>query len=261
MPADIDPKHIMWALLFLTVYDTECNSSQRLGNMDEMTYRKWSEFFVIAISYLECKVVSTHPIQHFFPREYCALSQLIPCNSHRSYGTIDFWAILARRHWSCLVVLICLLRQSFLRSSCPMNSKAMDLSTKLVYALPEDKSSGFMDQFVSFLNDNKMAVADSGYRGEFWSIKSPDKVYFCLGEEYYNASVAQACHKTVNLRFKNKQVLVKCFRHSLAFHSACCFWAVAVTNELNIENGGPLFDIQYSDKGQKMTATSVWAVG
>ena len=32
MPADVNPKHILWALLFLTVYDTEHNSAQRLGN-------------------------------------------------------------------------------------------------------------------------------------------------------------------------------------------------------------------------------------
>ena len=32
--------------------------------------------------------------------------------------------------------------------------------------------------FVSFLNDDEMAVADSGYRGEIRSIKTPDKVQF-----------------------------------------------------------------------------------
>ncbi len=99
-------------------------------------------------------------------------------------------------------------------------------------------------------------MADLGYRGEFWSIKPPDKVHFCLGEEYYNASVAQGRHETVNSSFKSKQVLVKHFHHSLVSHSAC-FQAVAVITELNIENREPLFDIQYSDKGQKMTATNV----
>ncbi len=44
--------------------------------------------------------------------------------------------------------------------------------------------------FVSFLNDDEMAVADSGYRGEFWLIKTPDKVHFCSGLEFYNAAVA-----------------------------------------------------------------------
>ncbi len=74
MPAGVNPKHILWALLFLTVYDTEHNSAQRLGNVDKKTYRKWSEVFVIAISYLECKVVSTHPDNAFPHCEYCALT-------------------------------------------------------------------------------------------------------------------------------------------------------------------------------------------
>ena len=74
MPAGVDPKHILWALLFLTVYDTEHNSAQRLGNVDEKTYRKWSELFVIAISYLECEVVSTHPDNAIPHCEYCTLA-------------------------------------------------------------------------------------------------------------------------------------------------------------------------------------------
>ncbi len=96
-----------------------------------------------------------------------------------------------------------------------------------------------------------MAIADSGYRGEFRLIKTPDKVHFCLGLEFYDTAVAQACHKTVNLHFKNNQVLVKRFRHSLAFHSAC-FRAVAVVSQLIIKNGEPLFDVQYSDEGRKV---------
>ena len=105
--------------------------------------------------------------------------------------------------------------------------------------------------FVSFLNDDEMAVVDSGYRGEFHSIKTPNKVHFCSGLEFYNAAVAQARHETVNSRFKNNQVLVKHFRHSLAFHSAC-FRAVAVVSQLIIENGEPLIDVQYSDEGRKV---------
>ncbi len=35
--------------------------------------------------------------------------------------------------------------------------------------------------FVSFLNEDEMAVANSGYRGEFWLIKTPNKVHFWYG--------------------------------------------------------------------------------
>jgi len=38
--------------------------------------------------------------------------------------------------------------------------------------------AGESEAFVSFLNDDEMAVADSGYRGEIRSIKTPDKVQF-----------------------------------------------------------------------------------
>jgi hypothetical protein len=57
MPTGIDPKHLLWVLYFLKVYDTEHNSAHSLGKVDETTYQKWSELFVDAISYLECKVV------------------------------------------------------------------------------------------------------------------------------------------------------------------------------------------------------------
>ncbi len=102
---------------------------------------------------------------------------------------------------------------------------------------------------VSFLNDNEMAVADSGYRGEMQRIKTPDLMHFCSGEQYYDASAARSCHKTVNSRFKTKQILVKRFHHPLAFHSAC-FGAVAVITQLNIEAGKSLFHVQYIDEGR-----------
>ncbi|KAL3795507.1 LOW QUALITY PROTEIN: hypothetical protein ACHAW5_011307 [Stephanodiscus triporus] len=149
MPTGVDPKHLLWALYFLTVYDTEHNSAHSLGKVDEKTYRKWSELFVDAISYLECEVYSSR--------------QCYP---------------------------------------------------------------------LSFLNDNEMAVADSGYRGKMHHIKTPDLMHF-HSERYYDAAV-----------------LVKRFRHSLAFHSSC-FRAVAVITEFNIEAGESLFSVKYIDEGKK----------
>lgn len=44
--------------------------------------------------------------------------------------------------------------------------------------------------FVSFLGDGEMAVADTGYRGEFRTIKTPDSGHFRSGREYGEAAVA-----------------------------------------------------------------------
>ncbi len=38
MPMGVDSKNLLWALYFLTVYDTEHNSSHRVGKVDEKTY-------------------------------------------------------------------------------------------------------------------------------------------------------------------------------------------------------------------------------
>jgi hypothetical protein len=43
MPTGVHPKHLLWALYFLVVYDTEHNSSQMMGKVDEKTYPKSSE--------------------------------------------------------------------------------------------------------------------------------------------------------------------------------------------------------------------------
>lgn len=49
--------HLLWALFFLRVYDTEHNCANAAGGVDEKTFRKWSHAFVEAISFLEYPVV------------------------------------------------------------------------------------------------------------------------------------------------------------------------------------------------------------
>ena len=58
MPSGVQIKHLLWALFFLKVYETEENSANAGGKVDEKTYRGWCWRFVEAISYLECDVVS-----------------------------------------------------------------------------------------------------------------------------------------------------------------------------------------------------------
>ena len=57
MPDGVHKKHLLWGLYFLKVYDTEENSAENVGRVDEKTYRLWSFRFVKAISYLESTVV------------------------------------------------------------------------------------------------------------------------------------------------------------------------------------------------------------
>ncbi len=269
MPMGVDPKYLLWALFFLTVYDTEHNSSHRVGKVDKKTYQKWSELFVEAILYLEYKVVSffltmniTHPPQSTHP---------LQLSLRRSCGTIDIWVILVTRGWWRLMAQICLLRWNSLKKIMSHKFKGNGLKYKVGVCIATatghivwvhgPSRAGQNDitlawqAFVSFLNDDEMAVADSGYRGEMQHINTPNLMYFCSGEEYYDASVARSRHETNNLRFKTTQILVKHFCHPLAFHFAC-FRAVAVITQLNIEAGESLFHVQYIDKEQRNKRTN-----
>jgi len=57
-----EPKHLLWALLFLTVYAEESQMAKLVGKegkaVDEQTFRKWSKIFVERIAFLVSEVVS-----------------------------------------------------------------------------------------------------------------------------------------------------------------------------------------------------------
>jgi hypothetical protein len=52
------PKHLLWALMWLKTYQTE-NCMSGPAKADEKTLRKWCWFFINAIADLEADVVST----------------------------------------------------------------------------------------------------------------------------------------------------------------------------------------------------------
>lgn len=58
MPKGHKPKHILWMLIFLKLYDQEEINSVKVGGVDEKTFRKWTWLFIEATSYLEYPVVS-----------------------------------------------------------------------------------------------------------------------------------------------------------------------------------------------------------
>lgn len=91
------------------------------------------------------------------------------------------------------------------------------------------------------LGAGEKVEADRGYVGES-RIRTP--VYG--GPESYRdqQSTVRARHETANRRFKQWNILSRVFRHDLEKHQSV-FEAVAVITQLSIENGGPLFDVEY----------------
>lgn len=59
-------------------------------------------------------------------------------------------------------------------------------------------------------------------------------------------SIVCRCHETINRRFKQFGVLKKVYRHDIRDHGKM-FRSVAVVIQLCIQNGEPLFDVDYTD--------------
>ena len=100
------------------------------------------------------------------------------------------------------------------------------------------------------LDEGEMIEADGGYAGEEHYIKVPKDV--SSREQTKIKQAARSHHKTANSRLKIFHILKKEFRHELTKHSSV-FCAVAVITQLNIEDGYPLFSVEYIDIAKKQS--------
>ncbi|CAB9531504.1 unknown protein [Seminavis robusta] len=87
--------------------------------------------------------------------------------------------------------------------------------------------------------------ADGGYPGEPDHIVMPaDDISAAFTKL---AAQDRGWHETVNHRFKMFNILHRVFRHDVDKHQPA-FMAVAVITQLALENGEPLFSVEYSEE-------------
>jgi hypothetical protein len=97
----------------------------------------------------------------------------------------------------------------------------------------------------NFLEPGERVEADEGYRGH------PDKIK-CPGNDVNPAENramqgrVRACHETLNRRLKTWGIVSQVFRHHITMHGDV-FQTCAVVTQLTIENGEPLFEVEYAD--------------
>jgi hypothetical protein len=56
----------------------------------------------------------------------------------------------------------------------------------------------------------------------------------------------RARHETLNGRLMNWGIISQVFRHNIMMHCVL-FWACAVVMKLTIQDGEPLFEVEYED--------------
>ena len=102
----------------------------------------------------------------------------------------------------------------------------------------------FRNCLQSFLDEGERVEADNGYRGSGpWYVKCPANI----GNPTANLEMqnrVRSRHETVNGRFKSWAILEERYRHDLSTHGYV-FRAIVVLTQLSIENGEPLFKVDY----------------
>ena len=97
----------------------------------------------------------------------------------------------------------------------------------------------------NFLEPGEWVEADEGYRGHLDNIKCPGNDAN-PAENRGMQGRARARRETLNGRLKNWGILSQVFRHHIMTHGDV-FWACALVTQLTIENGEPLFQVEYGD--------------
>lgn len=104
----------------------------------------------------------------------------------------------------------------------------------------------FRSALIDELDDGERVEADDGYIGEAPRfVKCPKSIAQRQDTEEMQSLVRRR-HETINKRFKQFGILKQLYRHDIRDHGSvfrCC----AIIIELSIENGEPLFSVEYQD--------------
>lgn len=92
-----------------------------------------------------------------------------------------------------------------------------------------------------------MVEADGGYQGEHLKIKTPSSLHVMTKEDKRMKQLVRSRHETVNSRVKIFAIMGERFRHPDLVDHSSAFRAVAVVTQLTIEDGHPLFGVDYTD--------------
>ena len=104
----------------------------------------------------------------------------------------------------------------------------------------------FCHSLRQWLDEDERVEADDGYIGEArWKVKCPASFPNPAEKEAMQSRV-RSRQETVNKRFKQWENLKQVFCHDVMLHGTV-FRAIAVITQLAIQNGEPLFSVDYKD--------------
>lgn len=234
MPKGVMLCHLLWALLFLKLYNSEEKNAGDAG-ADEKTYRKWTWLFVEEISFQEAKTImwESRFLGNFGNQCLVSIDGTdVPVEEQGGFSS-KFFSHKFRSAGLKYEVGVCIQSGRIVWVNGPFRCGMNDLQVS-------------RQALTGSLDEGEMVEADRGYQGEPMKIKTPGPLHNRSKEEERSKDLVRARHETVNGRLKYFRILRALFRHDIRRHSSV-FRAVAVITELNIEEGDGMFPVFYND--------------
>jgi hypothetical protein len=249
------PKHLLWALLFLKDYGTEEKLAALVGGVDTKTFRKWTWTYVKAVAGLShiyvsgfmlgvSKEILLHSSSNFV--SYCNNEQIKWNNRfvgdihNVALTTVDGTDFKINEPWPFTTENNKKWYSHKFKHAGVRYEVAISILTGYIVWIHGPFPCGLMPDIRIFrmkladmLFPGEKVVADAGYKGEP-NVCIPLHVFET--EHQHPLAKARARHENVNGRFKTWGVLRDAFRHKRNKH-VFCFKAVAAITQLEIETG------------------------
>ena len=259
LPDGCSPKHLLWALHFMKVYPKQsvgCSTVGAIeGAVDPKTHRKWVWAFIEAIAEVQDEVVSTQCL-NFFNYNIFSHTTLQPqivfesrLGSHDLLNdctmTVDGTDFRIPQKGPSFA------SHKYAGKSAVRYELGVDIiAGNLVWSHGPFPAGLYNDIKIfnlclrHWLEPGERVEADEGYRGHADKVKGPGNDVSSKNSEMQGR--VRARHETLNGRLKNWGILNQVFRHDVRLHGMV-FGACAVLTQLTIENGEPLFEVEYYD--------------
>jgi hypothetical protein len=248
--------HLLWTLCFCKTY-AKWKTMEKITGHDPKTLRKWIKAFFDNIELLEGDIVSALHAMMFNAGSFMAHIFVVKILwKNRKKGDILN---------DCLVSVDCVdFRIPF--HGRRFHTHKWKFGSGLRYEVAVGILSGdvvwisgpyepgiwndisiFRNGLLSMLEEGERIEADDGYRGAAPRyVKCPRSMGHHGGSTEAMQAIVRRRHESVNKRFNQWMILKSIYRGDIRNHGQL-FRTVAIITQLAIENGEPLFSVDYED--------------
>lgn len=237
LSTNAQPKHLLWAMVFLKCYNSTTVLRRICGWPSETTYREWTWYFLNRISALKLDVINVNNrFDGYDGTTQCLLSvDGVDCPIQEPWPFEEKW--YSQKFNGPAVkyeVAVCIRTGYIVWTNGPFVASTNDATICI---------NGLLNE----LADDEGVEVDAGYRGNN-KFKAPFTATSRVQRK--QKSVVRARHENVNGRLKIFDILNIPFRHlnprnRMMEKHGKAFDSICVITQLKFENGESLYEVPY----------------